>query len=247
MRRILVLISALLALTSPAYGAVAFDAVSNVAEATGELSWTHTPVGTPRAAIVTVVGNSATDPVTSVTYGGTSMTEATGSPVLNTDPLSGEPGSVAVFFLGASIPTGAQTVVVTVNGAAVKRAVAVTLTATTDTEVVDTSTLFDDATGNPSVTANLGGRTCFVMIGFHSGSDTPAGFAPTTGWTSRLEHDFTDTGLQGAGWYTYDTIDTADVASGYTASANDVALISVAVSEVAASVIPKGGLLGVLP
>lgn len=213
--------------------AIAFDAVSNVAAGTGNLSWTHTPVGTPRGVLVLVVQNALTTPaedVGTVTYGGTSMTEVALSPV---EKYTGEGGVVHGFFLGASIPTGAQTVAVNIGGGGgeSRRAVAITLTASQDTSIVDTSALTQDTGANPSVTLSLGGVSSFCAIAFHSGQGAVTGITPLTGWTSRLEHDF---GAQVGGWYTYDTIGTADVTAGYTATTEDAVLLAVAVRENAA-------------
>jgi hypothetical protein len=206
--------------------AVVFDAFSSIAEATGTLTWTHTTSASPKAAIVLVVQNSGADGVTTVTYGGTSMTEVTGSPNLKT---SGEPGGVHVFFLGASVPTGNQTVTVNVSGAVARVAGAITLTANADTEVVDTdATINSDAVANPSATLSLGGKTCFACIAFHSGRQAVGNITPTTNWTSRFENDF---GAQLAGIYTYDTIGTTDVAAGWTQTSDDATAISLAVSE----------------
>src|SRR5688572_13669586 len=116
--------------------AIAFDAASNVAAGNGTLSWTHTPVGTPKGVLVLIASASLTDQVAAATYGGTAMTELADSPLLQT--VGDEGGSVYGYFLGSSVPTGAQTVEVTVTGAASKRAVAVTVTAAGDTAVEDT-------------------------------------------------------------------------------------------------------------
>lgn len=207
--------------------APAYDAVSNVAAGTANLSWTHTPVGTPRAVIVFVVQNAAgTDEVSSVTYGGTSMTEVSGSPNLH---ATGETGVVYAYFLGSGIPSGAQTVDVNVSGAASKRAVAYTLTANADTEIVDSDgTITSNSQSNPSATLSLSSRTSWGGIAFHSGQNAVSGTTPLGSWTGDLEHDF---GPQVAGWYRFNTIGTSDVTAGWTQTAEDAVMIGVAVSE----------------
>jgi hypothetical protein len=209
--------------------APAFDAVSNVAAGTGNLSWTHTPVGTPRAVIVFIVQTGAgTDQVTSVTYGGTSMTEVSGSPNLH---AAGETGAVYAYFLGSAIPTGAQTVTVNVSGAASKRAVAYTLTANADTEIVDSDgTINSSFLSNPSRTLSLSGRTSWAGIGFYSGQNAVGSITPLGSWTGDLEHSFG--GIQVAGWYQFNTIGSSDVTAGWTQAADDAVMIGVAVSEV---------------
>lgn len=79
------------------------------------------------------------------------------------------------------------------------------------------------------------------MEGFHSGSDTPVGITPVTDWTSILEHDY---GLECAAWYRYNTVAAVDVSAGFDQSANDAAILAVAVSEV---VVAAGGIGVVQP
>jgi hypothetical protein len=209
--------------------AVAFDAATNVAAGTGNLSWTHTPVGTPKGIVVFIVQNAgATDEVTSVTYGGVAMTEITGSPVLHS---TGESGAVYAYFLGTGIPTGGQTVAVTVNATgSSKRAVAFSVTAATSRTKVQTqdATINSDSLANPSVTLSLSSVSCWCAIGFHSGQNQPAGITPLASWTGYLEHDF---GNQNAGFYRYDTVGTANVTAGWTQTAEDAVMIAVAIAE----------------
>ncbi len=204
--------------------AVAFDAFSNVAAGTGDLSWTHTPVGTPRGVKVDIVENGGTNGVTGVTYGGVAM-----ELVAANTKTSGEAGTVITYFLGKSIPTGAQTISVTVSDAVSKLAGATTVTASTDTCWISTDvSIGSDSIVNPSSTLNLLGKTCFVSLAGHSGQGAVTGTTPTTGWTSRLEHDF---GAQVATWYTYNTISTADVACGWTQTADDAVMVALAITE----------------
>jgi hypothetical protein len=218
--------------------AVAFDAFSNGTAGTGDISWTHTPVGTPRGVIVIVLGVSGTDGVSGVTYGGSAMTEVTGSPNLK---ASTELAGVYVYFLGTSIPTGAQTVAMTSANVHLKSISAITLTADADTEVVDSdATINSDSAADPSVTLSLGGRTAFAAIGLVSGQDAVTGITPLTDWTSRLEQD---AGAVTVGHYTYDTIGSTDVTAGWTQTAEDATAIALAVSEVAGGGDPEGRLL----
>lgn len=113
---------------------IEFDAssASGTSVSQASFSWTHTPVGTPRGVVVfTMVYASATNIISGVTYGGTSMTEVTSSFAADT---SAELGSVKAYFLGSSVPTGAQTVVVTrTNNTNSAYGVAATVTGSTDT------------------------------------------------------------------------------------------------------------------
>jgi hypothetical protein len=204
--------------------AVAFDAFSSVAEGTGTLSWTHTPVGTPKGIRVDIVENGGTNGVTGVTYGGVAL-----ELVAANAKTSGEAGTVVTYFLGRNIPTGARTVSVTVSDAVAKRAGAITLTALADTAwIACEQSIGSDSLANPSATINLLGKTCFVSLAGHSGQNAVTGITPSTGWTSRLEHDF---GNQTAAWYTYNTIATSNVACGWTQTADDAVMVALAITE----------------
>lgn len=205
--------------------AVAFDAFSSVAEGTGNLSWTHTPVGTPRAVKVDIVENGGTNGVSGVTYGGVAM-----ELVAVNAKTSGEAGTVITYFLGKNIPTGAQTVSVTVSDAVAKRAGATTVTAATATTcwVSADISIGSDSLANPASTLALRGKTCFVSLCGHSGQNAATGTTQSTGWTNRLEHDF---GNQTAVWYTYNTIAATDVACGWTQTADDAVMVALAITE----------------
>lgn len=214
---------------------VAFDAFSQSAiNAVGgaDMSWTHTPVGTPRGVIVTVRGSTGNQ---TATYGGVAMAEVTGSPLTKS---TGEPATgLRIFFLGASIPSGAQTVVV-LNDDVVLQCSATTLTAANDTEVVDTSSISTDSVANPSGTLSLLGRTSFCLFVGRSGHQTIAGTSPNANWTQRDEFDI---GSQIALLHSFDTIGSADVTFGWAQTAEDATALGIAVSEVAGGqTIPVG-------
>lgn len=212
---------------------VAFDAIStDGGVATGNLSWTHTPAGTPRGVIVFVVQQpGSTNEILSVDYGGTAMSPVSGSPLLYG---SGETGAVYAFFLGSSIPTGAQTITVNVNGTgSSKFGAAYSVTASADTEIVDVDSTVATIAANPSVTLSLGGRDCFCCEAFLSGHGSVLSTSPFSNWTAN------DLLLGGgssrvAGFYRYDTIDDVDVTAGWTQTSEDAAMIAVAISEAAA-------------
>jgi hypothetical protein len=210
--------------------AVAYDAFSSSAGGTGTQSWTHTPVGTPRGVIVFVVMFNGVDEISTVTYGGTSMTEVTGSPNLLT---GGEAGGVHCFYLGSSIPTGAQTVVATASATTgAKAAFAISLTGSDNTEVVDTDVAINGAAvTNPSVTLALGGRTSFCALAGYSGQNATTSITELAGWTSRSEGT---TGTESSLVYTYDTVGSSDVTAGWTQASDDAVMVALAVSEVVA-------------
>lgn len=189
-----------------------------------------TPVGTPRAAIVFIIQNNQTDEISTVTYGGVEMTEVTGSPNAK---ATGQVGTVYAYFLGASIPTGAQDVVANASGTTgTKQSFVISLTADANTELVDQdATINTDSQENPAVTLSHAGRTCFDCISFISGQLAISGITPLTGWTSRNE---TDGGPFCYAVYTHDTPGTSDVSAGWTQTAEDALAIALAVSEVQA-------------
>lgn len=207
--------------------AVVFDAFSSSAQGQGTLSWTHTPVGTPRGVLVAVVENAATDEVTSVTYGSLTLQEVAGSPNLHT---TGEVGGVHVFFAGEAIPTGAQTVTVNVGAGAIdKRAGVWTVTADRDCSLADVdATINSDSLANPSVTLELAGRAAIALICFHSGQQQSTGITPLSGWTGQLENDF---GAQQGAWYRGPVLTSADITAGWTQTAEDATMIAVAVTD----------------
>jgi hypothetical protein len=214
--------------------AILRDAVTHDSTAGGgaDASFTHTPVGTPRGVLlfVTFTGSFAgsTDQIDSTpTYGGVSMTEVAGSPLL----FSGtEDKQIHVFHLGSSVPTGPQTVAFSVVDIAAY-STCITYTASGDTEIVDTTTILTTASGNVTGTLSLGGRTCEAAMAFVNGSGLPADTSPLTDWTQQRE---TDHGSQTSGAYTYDTVGSADVTFGTNeAASTHVAAFGVAIAEVA--------------
>lgn len=222
--------------------AIAYDAFTSNAGGTGDYSFTHTPVGTPRGVIVYCIFNGAAIGITGITYGGVAMAETANSPASN---LTGELGASHCFFLGSGIPTGAQTVAIDVPlGTEVSVAGCITLTAGNDTSVVTTGKFESNNQMNPSLTLSLGGVSSFCALGAWSGQGAVGNITPLTGWTDRFENDF---GNQVGVVYTYDTIGTADVTAGYTAGGDDVALHALAVRENAggASTVKKLASMGV--
>jgi hypothetical protein len=209
---------------------VAYDAFTASDEGTTNRSWSHVPVGVPKGIIV-FVGQitGGTDEVTSVTYGGVSMSELAGSPI---NKATSEVLGIYAYFLGSGIPVGTQTVLVTVSGSSPKIAGAISVTASagaaTETIAID-ATINSSSVSNPSVTLNLLSRTCFCCIGFGSGQNAPSGITPLTDWTDRLENDY---GLQTGGIYTYNIIGSTNVTAGWTQGADDAVMIAVAISEI---------------
>jgi hypothetical protein len=203
--------------------AIAKDALST----SNLASYTHTPVGTPRGVLVMIPNESATDQVTGVTYGGVAMTEIDLSPLLAS---GSEGGGCYGYFLGSSVPTGAQTVAATISVGS-PHIITMTVTADTDTEIVTTGTINETAvTGDRTGTLSTGGRsTVVVEVGWCSASAATS-ITQITGWTA---HNESDEGAEVNFRYSYDTVGTSDVTFGVTVGGTeDVAVLAAAIGEV---------------
>jgi len=117
-------------------------------------TWTHTPVGTPKAVIVTITQPDNTgDEVSGVTYGGVAMTR-----VRSDASTQAEAGRTYLYFLGTGIPTGAQTISVSRSATiAPQQHHAFTFTADGDTVVDSHSFANIGIVANPSTTATFTG------------------------------------------------------------------------------------------
>jgi hypothetical protein len=235
------LLAGLLCVPAPVSAAPAYDTITICAVAnTNPLVCNHTPVGTPRAILLYIIqAGDGVDQVGACTYGGVSMTEVTGSPVLKT---TGEAAATYAYFLGASVPTGAQDASCSATTNDPKRMRVVSITGAANMEVVDSdSAAFNsDSATDPTATLSLSGRTSFASIGFFSGGVDVTTITPFMGWTAR---DEIDSGVSVLGVYTYDTVSTVDVSAGVTQTTEDIVGIAVAVAETAAASKTCPGLL----
>ncbi len=205
---------------------VAFDAATEAATWTttpDPFLFTHTPSGTPKGVVVKIDhGTEAANLITSVTYGGRAMTAVPRA----TDTVT-EPGAAYMYFLGAGIPTGAQTVSIDhTAGATVKHAVCETYTAAKDTEIGAFDTLSENA-ASPQltlVTAKSSLRT-FVI---YSGAGATTDLTLLANHTAVHNHDY------GNFVSRQDRQTTASAGSftiGYTAANDDVAMVGIAIQE----------------
>lgn len=194
----------------------------------GATSFTHTPVGTPRGVTVLIVSTSATDTVTAVTYGGVAMTELPGSPVIST---SGEGGVCYAYGLGASVPTGAQTVAIT--GTGTLRVIVQSVTAGGDCQFVVGTFEALAVSGDQTVTLSTSGRASAVTLVAWSEGGTVGGCDPLTGWTAAAGGE-ADEGSESTYRYSFDTVGTGDVTAGVNVPASaGTAFIAVAIVEAA--------------
>lgn len=211
--------------------AIAHDAESNVAAGTGDLSWTHTPVGTPRGALVLVVQNTnPTDQIDGCTYGGVAMVELPGSPVLHAN--GSEDGALYGYFL-PDPPAGPQTVFVdTTSTGSSRRAVCFTQTAGSGRSIrVEDTTVLDQASGaNPALVMTTGASVeTLTYAALHSGQDAVTSIAAGSGMTEVLEHDF---GSQTASWIRSTATDPgSNFTAGWTVASEEAGAFGVALKE----------------
>jgi hypothetical protein len=214
-----------------------FDATAaKLSLSEASFNWLHTPVSDPQGIIVGVlhtVNFDNSDDVTSVTYGGEPMIEATGSPL---HLIGGaEESTVYIYYLGSGIPTGPQTVQVNISGSDEYAGASISVTAAGDTteNAVDTS-LVATSGANPTATFALGSIESFVVQGWLTGRNSLGQITEFTNWAAdaKQERDF---GGRCMGLWSYDIVASTDVTIGFTAGDDDYIVFAFALKEVAAA------------
>lgn len=207
--------------------AIATTATNGTTSASDPISFTHTPSGTPRWVVVFVFNpTDSGDVVVGVTYGGVAMTEV-GTFVNMTSGT--ENGSVYCFFLGASVPTGAQTVSVDVSSTTrSKRVQCISGTASADVEVHTSGTLESGGVANPSITLTTS-KTTTVFAGLLSGAQAVGDLTEVAGYTALNENDF---GNMVSAVIAQDSVASGSPAPGWTAASEEAGMIALAISEI---------------
>jgi hypothetical protein len=232
MRRLALALALLLPL--PAFAAVAFDASTESVRTATTDPYTFSHTGRAQASggvqgfILTAVhGTSSTDHIVSVTYGGVSASRI----VTHIDTTT-EPGRSDIWFVGAGLTGGAQTVSVDLASATTDdiEFVAITLTAAADTESIDFDGI-DNNTANPSVTLQYAGRTAISVAALYGGGADGTAFTPNANCQTIDDEDL---GAFYAEVFRQSAPGTADFAIGGTSSTDDVAYSAAAFSEVLA-------------
>lgn len=207
---------------------IAYDTQSTSSGSTSPIEYTHTPVGTPRGALIYVTAPTTTDHISGdVTYGGVTATQVSGSPWTN----AATPGIVHAFLLGSSVPTGAQTVSVPLDAAVSHAVTTYTVTASDDVSVLaaDFASAMSDVNGVIGPSLGLGGVTGFVTLGYVCDVSGATSVAQPADWTATQEFDF---GNEIGGAYRYTTIGTADVACQIDMTAQrDAVVVGIALRE----------------
>ena len=216
--------------------AVAFDTFVTSAQFTttpDPFTVSYVPSGTPRGILIFGFSmNAGTDVEfdATATYGG--VTAARTSPGFAGDTV-GEPVAVCCYFLGASVPTGTQTVSVGHSASAnPKYVMAVGLTAAADLEVLDAEVLSGAGT-NPQVTLDSGATTAIRVFAASSGLNAPGNLTIISGGTAVSSAD-AGARVWVSGRQT--TPGSGSTAVGWTATTASRAMVGVAVAEVAGAV-----------
>jgi hypothetical protein len=191
---------------------------------TDPYTFTHTPTGTPKGIVLCAVhGVSATDHISGVTYGGVAMSRV----VRATDTVT-EPGAAEIWFLGAGIPTGAQTVSIDLTSATTDDFQFVCITLLTndggDTEVVDSDGVSENV-ANPSVTLQYNGRVAAAVGVLYGGGADGSVFTPNANCSTIEDHDL---GNFYAEVIKQTTPGNADFTIGGTSGTDDVAFVAAA-------------------
>jgi hypothetical protein len=206
-----------------------FDAATEAVrtDTSDPFAFNHTPTGTPRAIVLTAVhGTSSTDHIVGVTYGGVAMTRAK----RNVD-TSTEPGASEIWFLGAAIPTGLQSVSIDFSSGTTDdfHFVCLSYVANADTEVVDSDGVSENV-ANPSVTLQYAARRCASVAALYGGGADGGSFTPNANCTTVHDHDL---GAFYSEVIRQTTPGTVDFAIGGTSGSDDVAYAAIAFSEIA--------------
>lgn len=201
---------------------VAFDATSGTAALVNTATtatWTHTPVGTPRAVVVLIPQDTSPDQISGVTYGGVALTRVRSDVRTTTEACR-----TYIYFLGSNIPAGAQTVGVTSTGTAAKWPQVISWTAAVDTGVTSQAGADAGIIANPSLTLTPP-QACGAAYVNASGLNAPVS-TPESGTTQAAARDLGTTsghtGYKTAGGTT--TI-------GWTSASDDVCHSAVAITE----------------
>jgi hypothetical protein len=185
--------------------------------------------GVKGVVVAIVHGTSSTDHISAVSYGGSALTRIQ----RNTDTAT-EPGAAELWFLGASVPQGTQTVSATCGTTTDDiHFVSITLLAADDTEVIDFDGVSENV-ANPSVTLQYAGRSAMAFAALYGGGADGGSFTPNANCTTVHDHDL---GAFYSEVIRQTTAGTADFAIGGTSSSDDVAFAAMAVAEVVGSTI----------
>ena len=180
----------------------------------------------PKGVLVFAMSYGAADLSTAVTYGGTSLSRVTGGMAADT---ATEQGRVAAWFLGSSVPSGAQNVVVTrSNNANPSYSVAFLLGGAADLTNAVTPVLQQENAAGAAQTIDPGTTTSIVLAGLYTGSAT----APGASTSMTLAQTLSGTYAYAFGAAYETTPTTGSRSRGCTSGNDDLAHVILAISEV---------------
>lgn len=183
---------------------IAFDASTS----STSTSFTHTPVGTPRAIVILATGPNSGGSLSSVSYGGVALTK-----IRHDELTSGAQSQSEIWLLGAGVPTGAQTVLVTYGG--FSEVTVVSFTANSDVSSFDS----DGGNGTASTISALlsyFGKTSIAVV---AGAPHNAG-SPLAGETVLAAGGH----FNGQYWHGYQTVSgSSDFTAGLSQSSSNYA------------------------
>lgn len=203
---------------------VVFDTF-NTGDITSTGSFTLTPNGHVEAVAALIVQNaSSSDLISGVTHGGVALTRI---PVNGfAQDTSGEAGAAYLYLLNSGVLQGAQTLEATVaSGTNAKRVWGVTINSVGRVKITDSGKVEGD-TANPSVTfATAAPWTGLALNVCFSGQNAPGSLTAGAGYIKLGGgRDFgSQSAVAEAG-----SLAGASVASGWTATSEDVAMIALA-------------------
>ena len=191
-------------------------------------SWTHTQTGTPQGVLVFVHTISASNFISSVTYGGTALTRVTGAVAIDT---AGEPGRTDMFFLGSGLGSGNQTITVNrTNNATIMYASAATVTAGADVNVTGIQVLQNNQTlVELAIDDGSSGIDSLRYAAAYYGANSPASAGANSTQLTSI-----DLGSFGNSMVVENTAGQGARNVGFQGGADDLAAVFVAVREVTA-------------
>lgn len=206
---------------------------------TGGFSFTHTPINTPRGVLVFALNETSnTDRISTVTYGGASLTRVTSA--IHPGGGGTEPTHQSVWFLGSNVPDGPEPVTFVLNTSTTDDyyVVATTVYNTNNYDVVveHSGSLAGSAVTNPAVTLNYNGYKCLSFTAIGSGLPNTTDLTLLSNMTAIHSEDF------GANVGRVDRQTSASLNTnfviGYTASVDDATIVGVALRPIQMSPTP---------
>lgn len=176
----------------------------------------------PPKGVVVMIAAAAAETIDSVTYGGVALAH-----VETANDTSGETGGSRVYFLGTGIPTGPQNVEVAYTGTGAKRVYVAIVKGSSDTEVVDSGVVQEDA-ADPQVALDSGAVVAMRYANLFSGQGTLSNVTPVAGATELLEFLI---GSTMRALVRQTNASSGSFSIGWTAGSDDVAMVALAIAE----------------